>query len=316
MFKIYKTEKNRLKVIKKPTADCWIDINSPTEDDLAALRNFKIKIPEEVLISVRDQDEVPKIEQEDKYTFILIQSPIDKPSSEPGEYVVAPLGILYNNKITITITEGRNDVLNYLRTKLRNYAKNKIINTARRPQFIMKLILFSSKIFLRYLKVINQRIYRAQNKLEVSSSDQDIINLMDVGKSLAYFNGALRQNFFVIDKLAKKRNFHVLEDDEELLEDVMDETNQAKETVKIYERLVIDTANTFGTIISNNLNKTVKTLTSITIILMLPTLVASIYGMNVPLPYQNSPFAFVIVSAFIVLSLVLGFVFFFRNKLF
>ncbi|MEZ4086996.1 MAG: magnesium transporter CorA family protein [Candidatus Gracilibacteria bacterium] len=315
MYKIYKTVRGKLTNPQKPTPGCWIDINSPTEEDLQELSPY-FEIPEEVLVSVRDVDEVPKVEEEEDFQFILIQTPLNKARSGIGEYAVVPLGILYNRDYVITISDGKNDIMNYLRLKLKNFSNNKIINTSKKQQFIMKLVLFSSKIYLRYLKVINAGINSAQKDLGDRAQNEKITQLLDIGKSLAYFNRSLRSNRFVIEKLSKRRIFKATEDDEELVEDAMDETVQAIETVKIYERIVIDTANTFATVISNEVNRTVKTLTSITIILMIPTLVASMYGMNIPLPYQDSPHAFLIVLAMLIISSVIGILFFYRSKLF
>lgn len=315
MYKVYKTVRGKLTNPEKPTPGCWIDINSPTEEELEELKPY-FQIPEEVITSVRDVDEVPKVEEEDDFQFILIQSPLNKTNSSVGEYAVVPLGILYNRDYVITLSDGKNDVLNYLRLKLKNYDNNKIINTSKKQQLIMKLVLFSSKIYLRYLKVINASINNTQKELENRAQNEKITQLLDIGKSLAYFNRSLRSNRFVVEKLAKRRLFKSTEEDEELIEDVLDETIQGIETVKIYDRIVIDTANTFATIISNEVNRTVKTLTSITIILMIPTLVASIYGMNIPLPYQDSPHAFAIVIGMLVISSIMGILFFYRSKLF
>jgi len=315
MYKIYKTSRGKLFHTKKPEHGCWIDINSPTEEDLQELSKY-FEIPEEVLISVKDLDEVPKIETEEGFQFILIQTPLNKAQSGEGEYTTVPLGILYNRNYIITITNGKNDVMNYLKQKLKNFSNNKIINTNLKHQLIMKIILFSSKIYIRYLKVINSNIIKTQDQLEKKAQNDNIVQMMDTGKSLAYFNGALRLNSYVIEKLAKRKHFRTTEEDEELVEDVLDETKQAVETTKIYTRIVIDTANTFSTIISNEVNRTVKTLTSITIILMIPTLVASIYGMNIPLPYQQSPQAFIIVMGMLIISSVVGILFFYRSKLF
>lgn len=315
MYKIYKTKRGRLTCPEKPVPGSWIDISSPTEEDLEELSSY-FQIPEEVLISVKDVDEVPKVEEEDEFQFIVIQTPLNKANSGIGEYAVVPLGILYNRNYIITISEGKNDVLNYLRTKLKNFKNNKIIDTEEKQQIILKLILFSSKIYLRYLKIINSSINNVQKELERTTQNEQITQLMDIGKSLAYFNRSLRSNNFVTQKLAKRQRFRASEENEELIEDVLDETKQGIETVKIYDRIVIDTTNTFSTIISNNLNRTVKTLTCITIILMIPTLVASIYGMNIPLPYQESPNAFLIVLGMLAISSILGIAFFYRSKLF
>ncbi len=315
MYKIYKTSRGKLWNPKNPEPGCWIDISAPTEEELKKLSPY-FDIPEEVLISVRDLDEVPKVEEEENFQFILIQTPLNKAQSGEGEYSTVPLGILYNRDYIITLTDGKNDVMNYLRLKLKNFANNKIINTSQKQQLIMKLILFASKIYIRYLKVINSSILSAQDQLEKRAQNENITQLMDIGKSLAYFNRSLRSNHFVVEKLSKRKIFKATEEDEELVEDSFDETNQAIETVKIYTRIVIDTANTFSTIISNEVNRTVKTLTSITIILMIPTLVASIYGMNIPLPYQDSPHAFVIVIGMLAISSIMGILFFYRSKLF
>lgn len=315
MYKVYKTVKGQMVGLPLPVPDSWIDVVSPTAQDFSELKPY-FELPEEVLSSVRDPDEVPKVEEIDNFQFILIQTPLSREESEPGEYHVTPLGILYNKDYVITISTGKNDVLTYLKTKLKNYSNNRIINTSKKQQLILKILLFASKNYLRYLKVINQRIFRAQDQIEKSSQNKDIITLMDVGKSLAYFNRSLHTNQIVLEKLAKRKTFKSTEEDEELLEDVHDETRQAIETVKIYERIVIDTANTFATIISNNLNQRVKFLTSVTIILMLPTLVASIYGMNVELPYQHSPFAFYIVMSISISAALLAIILFFRKKLF
>lgn len=315
MYKIYKTSRGILSNPATPIPGSWIDISSPTEEDIKELEPY-FEIPEEVLISVKDIDEVPKVEEVDDFQFILIQTPLNKIDSEEGEYDVRPLGILYNKTYVITISDGKNDVINYLKTKLKNFDTNKIINTNNKQQLILKLVLFCSKIYLRYLKVIYQRIFKAQSEIEKATQDKELINLMDIGRSLAYFNRSLRSNFIVVDKLAKRKMFKSTEDDEELLEDVRDESKQAIETVKIYDRITVDTTNNFATLMSNNLNHTVKTLTSITIILMLPTLVASIYGMNVNLPYQNSPNAFAIVMGGISFLSLIGILLFYRKKLF
>ncbi len=316
MYRIYKTVRGRLTNPKNPSPDCWIDINSPTQEDIEALAPY-FEIPEEVLISVRDTDEVPKLEEVDDFQFILIQTPLNKIESEEGEFNVTPLGILYNRDYVITISEGKNDVIAYLKTKLKNYNRNKIINTAEKHKLILKLILFSSKIYLKYLKVIYQRIFTAQSEIEKAYQDQELINLIDISKSLAYFNRSLRSNHIVVaDKLGKRKMFKATEEDEELFDDVIDETRQAIETVKIYDRIAVDTANNMATIISNRLNQTVKTLTSVTIILMLPTLMASIYGMNIQLPFQEHESAFLIVGGFTLFLSFIGVMLFYRKKLF
>lgn len=320
MYKIYKTQKGKIFNPKKIISDCWIELSSATQDDLFEIKSF-IDIPEDVLLSIRDVDEVPKFEKLDDVNFVLLQTPIIKEETDEGgetkvRFSVAPLGIIYTSNLIITISEKENDVMEYLKNKLKNYSKNRIINTDNIPRFILIILLFTTKIYLRYLKTINQKIRAAQNNLEEAPENDEIIYLMNLEKSLVYFSTSLHSNHIVFEKIAKRKFFTGNEDDEELVEDILDESKQAVETVKIYNKIIGNVTNTFAAIISNNLNRTVKFLTSITIILMIPTLVASVYGMNVELPFQHSSFAFLItvgislmVAAFVAITL-------FRKNLF
>lgn len=320
MYKIYKTHGKKIMNPEKLSPDCWIDLNSPTDEEILELKSI-VEIPEDIVTSIKDTDEVPKVEKYDDFQFILIQTPRisteeEEDDSLSGDYSVAPLGIIYTNDSLITICDGKNDVINYLKLKLKNYQKNKIVSTENIPQFILKLLLFSSKIYLRYLKVINHKIRIAQANLEKSPRNSEIIHLMDLEKTLVYFSTSLHSNQIVIEKLAKRKFFTSNEENEELVEDILDENKQAVATVRIYSQIVSHISSGFSSVISNNLNETVKLLTSITIILMIPTLIASIYGMNVELPFQHSPQAFTIVMVFSVFLSLLGIVVFFRKKLF
>jgi magnesium transporter len=177
-------------------------------------------------------------------------------------------------------------------------------------------MLFTSKLYLRYLKQINKKINVAQDKVEKSLKSKDIVNLMDLGKSLTYFSGYLQSNQLAYLKIGRMSRFKSNEDDRELLEDVIDENLQAQETVKIYSQIVQSTIGSYANLISNNLNENVKFLTSFTIILMMPTLIASIYGMNIVLPFQDHPLAFLIVTILAIIFTILLIAVFFRKKLF
>lgn len=314
MYKVYKTSRGKLSNPATPIVSSWIDINAPTEEEMNELRAY-FDIPEEVLTSVKDIEEVPKLEDVTNFKFILVQTPYDI-EGEHQEYAVRPLGIIYNQDYVITITNGNNEVINYLKNKLRNYHNNKIIDTSKPHQLILKLMLFTSKIYLRYLKTINHTIHQAQDEMGKTLSNKDIINLMDVEKSLTYFSRSLHSNHLVMEKLSKRKTFTSTEQDEELTQDVIDENKQALETCKIYEHIVTNTAATFATIISNNLNRTVKFLTALTIILMIPTLVVSAYGMNVKLPLQDSQYAFDYVLIISGLFALMGIAWFYRKNLF
>lgn len=325
MIKIYQTVKNSVVMLDEPSFDTWIEIISPTEEDIKGLEKL-VEIDEDIIRSIRDYDEVPKMEKYDGYDFILLQTPkvtVDKDDEDDDDddevyykYSIAPLGIIFRSNLIITISEGRNDVTHYLRTKLKNFPKNKIIDTSDIAQFVLKMLLFTSKIYLRDLKAINQKMRQVQRNLELKPKNEEIMHLMDLQKSIVYFNMALSSNQIVVEKIAKRKFFNSSEDNEDLLEDIMDENRQAISTVKIYSQIISSTSGTFTSIISNNLNVTLRFLTVLTIIIMIPTLVASVYGMNIKLPFQDLPYAFTIV---IMISLALalsGAFWFYRKKLF
>lgn len=325
MIKVYQTIKNNVVSLDEPSFDTWIDIISPTDEDIKSLEHL-VEIDEDIIRSIRDYDEVPKMEKYDGYDFILLQTPkvtIDQEDEDENDddevyykYSIAPLGIIFRSDLIITISEGRNDIVHYLRTKLKNFQKNKIVNTFNVAQFVLKLLLFTSKIYLRYLKAINQKMRQVQGNLEIKPKNEEIMHLMDLQKSIVYFNMSLQSNHIVLEKIAKRKFFNGNEDNEELIEDIMDENRQAISTVKIYGQIIASTSGTFTSIISNNLNVTLRFLTTLTIILMIPTLVASVYGMNVELPFQHLPYAFsIVVMISIVLSLF-GALWFYRKKLF
>lgn len=320
MFKVYQTIKGTFATLENPAINTWIDVTSPTEDDLKELSTI-VDIDEDIIRSIRDLDEVPKVEKYDDYQFILIQTPKATQENEDEDeiyhkYSVSPLGIIFNSDYIITISDGKNDIISYLKLKLKNYEKNKIIDTNDKPQFILKLLLFTSKMYLKYLKAINYKLREAQKNLERLPQNSEIMHLLDLQKSLVYFNTSLQSNQIVIEKLTKRKYFTNSEEDEELVEDILDENKQALSTVKVYGQIISNASNTFASIISNNLNQTLRFLTSITIILMIPTLVASVYGMNVDLPLQNTPHAFAIVVAISLTISLGGILWFYRKKLF
>lgn len=325
MIKVYQTIKSNVVSLEEPALDTWIDIISPTEEDIKSLERM-VEIDEDIIRSIRDYDEVPKMEKYDGYDFILLQTPkvtIDQEDDEEDnddeiyyKYSISPLGIIFRPDLIITLSEGRNDIIQYLRIKLKNFQKNKIINTFNVAQFVLKLLLFTSKIYLRYLKAINQKLRQVQRNLELAAKNEEIMHLMDLQKSIVYFNTSLQSNQIVIEKITKRKFFNSNEDNEELIEDILDENKQAISTVKIYGQIITSTSNTFTSVISNNLNVTLRFLTTLTIILMIPTLVASIYGMNVELPFMRSQHAFsIVITISIVLSLF-GAFWFYRKKLF
>jgi magnesium transporter len=305
MFEIYKTINGKLKKVSKPVKGCWINIVEPNAMDLRRLKAL-VRGADEIIEYVHDADEVPKIEEFDDGLFILIRTP-QKRLIEP-EYFTIPLGIILSKKYLITFCTVKNDAVEELK-------KGKL-NTGKRIQTVLKLLLVSSRLYLTYLKAINRLSHIIQHDLEKSMKNEELIKLLNLEKSLVYFTTSLRSNLLVISKLTKDKVFTRYEEDRELLEDVMYEYEQAIQMADIYSNILSGMMDAFASIISNNLNRVMKLLTSVTIILMIPTLIASIYGMNVELPFQHSEHAFLITMIVAAVLSIMGVVVFWRKELF
>jgi magnesium transporter len=197
-----------------------------------------------------------------------------------------------NDRLLITITWGANDVVSYLEEKLKNIAHNRLVDTFALQQFIIKLFLFTAKMYLRHLKEIYHDLQIPLSEHTIPTFNEDIVSLLKIEQSLVYFDASLRSNYIVLEKIARRKQFTETENDRELLEDAEHESRQAVEVVKVYGHIVEDVQSALSSLISNNLTRTVNWLTKVTIVLMVPTLVATLYGMNVPLPFAHSNYAF------------------------
>jgi len=305
MLEIFKTTDTGLKRIKKPVRGSWINIVIPTEEDERFLYSHT-KIKKEDIESLLDIDEIPSVEKYGEDYFILIKTP-QKDGGEL-EYSTVPLGIYLSDKYFITICFWENDCIRRL--------KKTDFSTGKRIRTTLKLLYISSKLYLEYLKEIQKKIYVIQKDLEKSMRNEEMIHLLNLEKSLIYFTTSLRSNYILIEKLTKNRLFTRYKEDNELLEDVLEETIQAIDMANIYSNILSGMMDAFASIISNNLNMVMKLLASITIILMIPTLIASIYGMNISLPFQTSPHAFLLIISLSILFSIIGVIIFWKARLF
>ncbi len=308
---VLKTLTNLSKQTESAYSAVWLNIQSPTEEELEELKVL-VDIPKEVITDVLDVNEVPKLDRIDEYLYILLQTPIataqpDRDHPIDLEYTTAPLAMLMSNRMLITVSDGPNDTMEYLKEKLENISSNRIIDTDHLPQIAVKIFLFTAKIYLRYLKEIYNRLQIPLGERDTLTFDKDIVDLLKVEQSLVYFDTSLRSDNIVIEKMARRKLFTETDDDQELMDDAVDELRQAVELSQVYGHIVEDIRNALSSLISNNLTRTVNWLTKVTVILMLPTLVGTLYGMNVVLPYQDSPHAFAIVALLSITVTLLGF---------
>jgi magnesium transporter len=252
------------------------------------------------------------MELEDGKRLIIIQTPYFEDDEEAAiQFITLPLGIILTEKCIITVSSKDDDVL-------QNFGKERVKNfsTAKRNRLILQILSRTATVYLNYLKRINRISNTIETQLEESMQNERLMDLLDLQKSLVYFATSLRSNEAVMEKLTRVGMFTKFEEDEDLLEDMIIDNKQAIEMTSIHTNILRSTMEAFSSMISNNLNKVMKFLTSVTIILMLPTLVSSIYGMNVALPFARSTHAFVILMVASVLLALVGVIIFIKRKWF
>jgi len=244
------------------------------------------------------------MEQFDKFTYILIRTPKKKPGSEL-RYSTRPLGILLSKKHFITISQERHQSIQTL--KQHGFTPNGI-------QPVLSLFVVTAKEYLLGLKEISKELYATQEELQKTAANKDIVQLLELEKSLVFFGTALKANQLIAEKIARSKTIKQSKHNRDLIDDILSEIKQAQNMTKIYSIIISEMTNAISSIISNNLNKRIELLTIVTIILMLPTLLASIYGMNIDLPFQYHPNAFIILMGISIILSLLGALIFWGRK--
>lgn len=288
------------------TPNCWINIECPTETEKKYLLE-ELQIPEAFYNDIEDIDERPRIEIENGWTLIILRIPV-KSNDVKLPFQTIPVGIIFKEGICVTVSFHQTEML----TDFVAYTKRKHINIKDNFDLVLKLLLSSSVWYLKYLKQVNQKIKLAENNLEQSIKNEELQALLQIEKCLVFFMTSLKGNDILLHRIrnikSQKEHF-----DPELLEDVEIELRQAQETTNIYSDILTGTMDAYASVISNNMNTIMKQLTSISIILMIPTLIASLYGMNVPNDLENNRYGIWIVISISFLLSVFG-VFLFKRK--
>ena len=279
----------------------WINLTSPDSHEIEEI-SLKTAIPPEFLKAPLDEEERPRIEFEDKNSLIIIDIP--KKADEEGIllYETIPLGIAINEKYIVTVCLKDNIIID-------DFRKGKITNcfTYKRTRFLLQILFRTSSYFLRYLRVIDRTTEEVEDNLQKSLQNKELFELLNLEKSRVYFSTSLKANEIVLEKIMRFRQIQMYEEDAELLEDVIIENKQAIEMANIYSNILSGMMDAFASIINNNMNRIMKFLASITIIIAVPTMIASFLGMNVPLPFQNNPaVTLIIFLVSISISVLLG----------
>ena len=281
----------------------WVNVECPDDNDFDFLTQ-ELKVPESFLEDIADADERPRTETEGNWLLTILRIPMQ--SSQHGiPFITVPIGIITNNEIIVSVCYHKTELI----SDFIQHTRRKGIVVNNKLDLILRMIYSSAVWFLKYLKQINNDVANAEKELEKSIRNEDLLRLMKLEKSMVYFNTSIRGNEVMLTKLQSIFQEPVYMDNE-LVEDVETELKQAHLTVNIYSDILTGTMDAFASIISNNVNTIMKRMTSISIILMVPTLIASFYGMNVPIYGENMPHGFaIIVMISITLSALSFFIF-------
>lgn len=288
----------------------WIHLESPTADEIKALLD-EFGLPEDFITDLQDADENSRVEYDEGALLVIMRVPLYyKHRSASLSFTTAPLGVIAVQDKLITVSFFDNEVLSVFLD-----CKHKPFRITQQS-FLLRIALRTSLYFLRFLKEINRRTNKIESELSQSLRNQELFRLLRLEKSLVYFSTSLKSNEIILERLQRSRWLNQDPEAEDLVEDVIIDNMQAIEMANIHSSILSGMMDAFASIISNNLNVVMKFLASMTIILAVPTLIASVYGMNVDLPFQRSPAAFAIVMGISVLASLTLVLIFIRKKYF
>lgn len=304
MLKMYNTdaETNRTAEIKEYRKGNWINMVSPSEEEIKEVcQNIKIK--EDFIRYALDYEEKARIdiEDEDDTILFIIDIPIMEMENGIKIYSTMPIGIIFvRDDYFITVSLAENQIIEDLeKIKLKN------IITYKKSRLLLQIFYSNAERYLTLLKRLNKETEVAENVLKNSMRNKELLKLLSLKKSLVYFTTSLKSNEIVMEKTMRGNLIKLYEEDEDILEDAIIENKQAIEMSKIYNDILTGTTDAYASIISNNLNGVMKFLTSITIILAIPTMIASYWGMNVPVPMQDNPYGFIIIFTISIILAIL-----------
>ena len=283
MINYYKTINNAVLEIDKIENGCWVSVIEPTEEEIKyIIEEYGLDFG--FIKSSLDEEESSRVEIEEDQTLIIVDTPlVEKQTEETIQYFTMPMGIILTNSNVFTISSKDNVVLSEMASGL---IKN--VHTHLKTQFVLILLLRITARFLQCLKQIDKISSSMEKQLHKSMKNKELIQLLGLEKSLVYFSTSLKADQITLEKILRGRVIKLYEEDQDLLEDVLIEVKQAVEMSTIYSSILTGMMDAYGSIISNNVNLVMKRLTIITILMAIPTIVYSFYGMNfddLPLPY-------------------------------
>ena len=279
MIKYYTTDEEiRIQETNAFEIGCWIELTNPTDEEVNTVMELT-EMPEDLLKAALDEEESARVDFENGATMYVVDSPMLVDTEDGNMYTTMPVAILYNEKCIVSVSLSANPVLQGIRLN-RNP-----ISTKKPVGFILNFMLENVKRFSHSLKQIDKKSLRLQAELHKSMRNQELIELLALQDSLVYFSTALSANASVYRKLSRIEGVQSSEEYQDLADDILIESHQATETCGIYRDILKTTMDAFSSVISNNVNHVVKSLTIITILVSIPTLIAGFFGMNVDMPF-------------------------------
>lgn len=310
MLTYYRSIGGKLNIVDRFTVGCWVDVQRPSAEELAIVsRETGIEI--DYLSYPLDPDERSRFEREDGQLLIIMQTSYRLGEDSDIPFDTVPLGIMHTDHCLVTVCAQENPVVRDIVSGLM-----KTVHTAKKNRLTLQLFLRNAQRFLIDVRQINKQVDRAEDRLESSTQNKELLELLRLEKSLVYFITALKANELMMERVKRDRIFEMYEEDADLLDDVLIENLQAIEMVGIASNILTSMSGTFASVINNNVNQVVKLLTVTTILVAIPTLITGVFGMNVPIPLQERPYMFIVVLALMFgVSGLLAFLFY-RWKLF
>lgn len=285
MINFYKTINGYICQTPVYEANCWVNVIDPTDEEISELQE-KFNVDYDYIRSSLDEEESSHIETENDTTFLIFDAPCVEKENDNLIYNAMPIGVVISPESIITISSKDNPVLmDFSQGVVKN------IQTAHKSRFVLTMLFRMATRFLQYLKQIERYSGNLESKLRKSMKNKELMQLLDLKKSLVYFQTALKANQTTIQKITRGKFLKLYDEDEDLLDDVNVEMSQAIEMANIYASVLSGTMDTFASLISNNLNTVMKVLTSITILMAIPTMVFSFYGMNTGVNSGGLPLA-------------------------
>ena len=291
MLQIYKSINDELITLDHFEDGVWVNMVNPSEEEISNICN-SLNVEPDYIKAALDEEERARLEHDNGQILIIVDIPIIDKDGNTNLYATIPVGIVLLKDVIVTVCLKENTVIKDFEKK-----RIKSFMTQYKNRFVLQILYKNAAQYLQYLKYIDKASSRIEKDLHKSLKNKELIQMLKLEKSLVYFSTSLKANEIVLEKLLKLDLLRKYEDDLDLLEDVIIENKQAIEMANIYSSILTGTMDAYASVISNNLNIVMKFLASMTIVMAIPTMVSSFFGMNVPLPFnfQQSPYSFSII---------------------